>query len=171
MKIKNNTIVAAIGTFIFFSFFSLLVEHSALCAPTEDSNASTTAEKKPELPKSGSLSTSGDFGYRRSAVGGEWGGTDQQGKDVAPISGSVSKLSDNEWVMKAFNNSKDTYSVSLEVAQYGVNGQRLKGDFFSYTLRPSQNVERKISASPSTKSCDLKLQSWKKIGSSEKSSK
>lgn len=130
--------------------------------------ATASAEKavKKELPRQGSLSVSagtggaGNFGYEMP-----WG-SDNEGS--APISGSVSRMGQDSWVMKVFNNSEDTYSVNLRVIQSSERNATLKTDSFSYTLKPGQNAERTLRAAPNSARGELRLDSWKKIGGKKK---
>jgi hypothetical protein len=127
-------------------------------------NAENVKSEEKVLPRSGSLSQtiSGVHGSR--AVSEPWGGTDTQGKDQPPISGSVSRISPTRWVMRIFNNSSDAYSVDLSVVQLNRQGNKIKSDSFSYSLKPGQTAERDIAASSLTEQCSLDLRSWKKLG-------
>jgi hypothetical protein len=125
-------------------------------------------EKEEELPKSGSLSTSISTRNRNStSVAEPWGGVNIQGKDASPISGSVSKTQKG-YVARMFNNSEDTYSVSVRVVQLGKNDNTLKTDSFSMTLKPGQSMERPVSAAPGVFSADLKLENWRKLTDNKK---
>lgn len=157
MKIELRTVLAAASGL-------LLCSASALAQAPD--RAKDQAQKK-ELPKSGSLSSSITGGYQNRAVAEPWGGTDSQGENVAPISGSVFRNGPRDWKMTIFNNSDDTYSVSVEVAQYGSTGNKIKGDNFSYTLRPRGSEERLVTGNDKTKDAQLNLRSWRKIGGSK----
>jgi|GEM_PF-1810736 len=130
-------------------------------------------EKKEELPKSGVLSRSLGTGYQSTNVDMPWG---SDGKDSAggaasgrpPISGSVSKVSPAQWLMRVFNNSEDSYSVNLRVIQRDMRGTVLKSDSFSYNLRPGQKAERSISSYRNTADAELNLVSWKKLSPPKK---
>ena len=116
---------------------------------------------KKELPKSGSLSFSGSAGGNGSfGVGMPWG-SDEQGD--SPISGSVSRAGTDAWMMRVFNNSKDTYSVSLRVVQKNERGTQVKSDSFSYVLKGGQKAERKVSSVPASKAGELMLDKWKNL--------
>lgn len=118
----------------------------------------------PTLPKSGVLSRSLiDVSDSRS-VGMPVGGVDAQGGEAAPISGSVSRLSAREWKMRVFNNTDETYSVSLEVEQRSASGTRIKGDSYSYTLKGKESKEQQIAAYANTVDCILTLKSWRRVG-------
>ncbi|MEZ4754658.1 MAG: hypothetical protein R3A13_10200 [Bdellovibrionota bacterium] len=120
------------------------------------------AQEEIELEKSGTLSSSVSAGFSNQKVPKPWGG-DVLGNEQAPISGSVSRATNNEWIMRVFNNSEDKYRVTLEVAQYGRAGRKIKGDHFSYSLKPGETVERNIRGTNGTESADLKLKSWKNL--------
>ena len=92
-----------------------------------------------------------------------WGENVLSEEPTSPITGSVSRVSPGQWVMRVFNNSEDRYSVNLEVAQYNIRGAKIKGDSFSYTLKPKETAERPINAESSTDRCELNLKSWKNL--------
>lgn len=123
--------------------------------------AAPDAPKK-ELPRSGTLSGTSVSGTGGKSVDAPWGSEDVI-NGGAPISGSVSKVSERQWNMRIFNNSEDTYSVDLEVAQLNERNTKVKSDHYSYTLRPKQTAERSISAYSNTKQCTLNLLSWKNL--------
>lgn len=134
----------------------------SFAAPEATPEAAPTKKTTP-LPKSGSLSVSGSSGYGNTVgVDLPWGG------GAAPVSGSVSKLSQREWVVKVFNNSKDSYSVDVEVVSYGDGGKKLTSKFDSFNLKPKGKGERKVNVHPSTVSCALNLRNWKNLSESKK---
>ena len=122
-----------------------------------------TAEK--ELPKSGSLSTSSAGTSASRAVPDAWGGVDPQGKESAPITGSVSKQTPTKWIARVFNNTDETYTVNLVVNQFNRSNTKIKSDSFSYTLRGKQSAERDITALSTTEQCTLDLVNWTKKAS------
>ena len=81
----------------------------------------------------------------------------------APVSGSVSKISDREWRMRLFNNTDDDYSVDVKVQQNNASGNTLKYDNFSYRLKAKQSVERSVSSTPATADAQLVLLNWKNL--------
>ncbi len=119
------------------------------------------ASKATPLPRSGSLSTSISTGAVNQKIPDVWGGVD--GKDEAPIAGSVSRLNPSTWQMKVFNNSKDTYSANLGVVQRNSRGSVVKSDSFSYTLRPNQSESRTIAAGLNATEAALDLRSFKNL--------
>lgn len=124
--------------------------------------AEAAPKKQKDLPRSGSLSSSISGIHDSRAIPGPWGGVDVKGETASPITGSVSKISANKWQMRVFNNSEDSYSVSLAVHQYNRVGTKIKSDSFSYSLRPGASAERTLSSLAETEQCTLDLVNWKK---------
>ncbi|MBX7136679.1 MAG: hypothetical protein K1X83_01755 [Oligoflexia bacterium] len=148
--------------FLVFLCTLTLLCTGAVWAANPDDNGAISKDK--QLPKSGSLSSSGDMTAGGSAkVGLPWGSDTFSGAN-APIGGSVFRTSPREWTMKLANNSKDTYSASVAVYQYDKNQRKIKTDNFSYTLKPGQTTQRAIGSAISSTVADLSLLSWKKIG-------
>ncbi len=114
------------------------------------------------LPQSGVLSRSSTFGYNTKIVEGAWG-SESDASSKPPITGSISKVSDREWVAKLFNNSEDTYTVSVEVKQMNAAGKRERSDSFSARLGPNENTERTLGATARTVDAELELRNWKNI--------
>jgi hypothetical protein len=112
------------------------------------------------------LSGSYSGGPGKTAVDGNWGSGNEI-ESTTPISGSVSKVSGNNWMMKIFNNSKDSYSVDVSIVQLASDGSKNKEDHYSYNLGPSKSEQRSISALSHTVNCALRLNNWKKIGSAK----
>lgn len=121
------------------------------------------SDKKKELPKSGNLSTSINSGSVSSSVPDPFGGIEIGEGEGSPISGSISRLDEDTWQMRVFNNSQDTYSVNLGVKQRDEDGRTLKSDSFSYTLKPGSSAERPIQAASGSREADLDLRSYSKI--------
>lgn len=132
----------------------LLVGSLAQAVPAE------AQEKKRELPKSGTLSATAGRG---NVVEGVWGGVDLSGEQAPPVSGSVSRIDPNNFQMRAFNNSKDTYSLSLQVVQVDQRGNAVKRDSFSYTLKPNQSAERTVRSAPGAVDARLDVLRWKNL--------
>ena len=80
------------------------------------------------LPPSGNLSTSLKSGAASAEIPQPFGGEDVSGDLLPPITGSVSRVSRDAWSMKVFNNTKDEYSVDVDVLQLNTSGQRVKTD-------------------------------------------
>lgn len=136
---------------------ALLLLVAVFMAGTALAGTGNEAQKK-ELPRQGSLSFSGGMSDGKIAM--PWG-SDEEGS--SPITGSVSKIGQDTWVMKVFNNSEDTYSVNLKVVQLNSQNRQVKSDSFSYTLKARQKVERNVSAAPGSVRGELKLESWKNL--------
>jgi hypothetical protein len=132
--------------------------------------ASPNKKKQRKLPASGELSSSSSGGYGSHTVGDVWGGVDAAGKQTAPIGGSVSKVSPREWKASVTNNSsKDTYSVDVRVSIFNARGNKIKGDSFSFRLKPKQSASRSMTNPSGGTEATLSLEHWKKIGGSKES--
>jgi len=127
-----------------------------------DENVKTiTNLNSKKLPQRGVLSDSVS-GYDMQS-GGMWGGQSVSAKEkVAPIAGSVSKLSNTEWLMKVFNNSKEPYQVGVAIVQYNIDGHKVGALHYQYSLDAGKSVERKIKVSTTVDRCVLELERWKK---------
>ena len=116
-----------------------------------------------KLPKSGNLSTSLKSGAASAEVPEPFGGEDISGEKEAPITGSVSRTSRDAWTVKVFNNTKDEYSVDLDVIQVNMSGATVKTDSFSYRLKPGQSEEEKVSTGIGARDAELNLRNWKNL--------
>ncbi len=121
------------------------------------------APKERELPKSGQLSTSVTSGAATTTVPDPFGGIDVSDGEPAPITGSVSRIDAENWRMRVYNNSQDTYSVNLGVQQRDDTGMTIKTDNFSYTLKPGASAEQSIIAASGAMEADLNLRSYRKL--------
>lgn len=124
-------------------------------------------KKKRELPATGVLSQTRSSGTAGNSVPAPWG-SDALDKSAPPITGSVSRLGKDEWAVRIFNNSEDTYSVSVEVVQMGRGSKRLKSDNYSYTLKGKAKAEREFKANQGVTDCVLKLTRWKNLTAKKK---
>lgn len=124
---------------------------------------SSGVESADDLPKSGVLSASGAGGPRGWNLSEPWGGVDAQGAERSPISGSVSRQNDREWVMRLFNNSEDPYAVTVQVKLFGSTGGALRSETFSYSLKPGASADRVIRAPTGVSEGQLSLLSWKNL--------
>ena len=120
-------------------------------------------KKKEELPQKGVLSTTVTKSYKNAKLDIPWGSTDAVGGGVSPITGSVSRFSEKEWLVKVFNNSDKRYSFNVKVTQYSDRGSQVKSDSFSYTLKPKESVDRKLSRSSGARDAQLSLEGWKAL--------
>jgi hypothetical protein len=125
--------------------------------------ASAQLEDPSKLPPSGNLSTSLKSGAAEAEVPEPFGGEDISGEGLAPITGSVSRVTQDSWSMKVFNNTKDEYSVDLDVFQLNMQGQTVKTDSFSYRLKPGTSEQEKISAGIGARDAELNLRRWKNV--------
>ncbi len=116
------------------------------------------------LPQSGSLA-----GSWNSTMGGQvapevWGGIEIAGTPSAPIAGSISKTGSNSWTARVFNNSGDSYSVSIAIEQINSRGGTTRIDHLSIIVPAGKAVEREVKAHPSTTSAQIEMKGWKKVG-------
>jgi hypothetical protein len=133
-----------------------------LCAFTSPAVAAPK-EKEKDLPKSGNLSTSVTSGAASSTFPDPFGGVGIADEDSAPITGSVSRIDEDTWRMRVFNNSQDVYSVNLGVKQRDDRGATVKTDNFSYTLKPGASAEQTIQSASGAMEADLDLRSYRKV--------
>ena len=136
----------------------------SLMAGTEPAYPQTKRTKN-ELPSSGVLSRSVTSGATASKVALPWGMDKNSAglEEGAPITGSVSKVSDRMWTLKLFNTSKDDYSLDVRVVQRAAGGGITKTDSFSYRMKAGATVSRQVSAVPSTVDAQLVLVNWKNL--------
>lgn len=140
---------------------------SAKGGTVKGSTGKGEGEEKKDPPKSGVLSRTFTSGERGKQVPLPWG--QESETDQAPISGSVSKISTNEWRAKVMNNSEeDKYSVSVSVVQFDKLGKQIKRDSFSLVLAPKASAERTVKGSGTTFDAQLNLNSWKKFPNKKK---
>lgn len=128
----------------------------------EEALVQPTPTRKPlKLPRSGVLATTIVTGGSSVQTDAPWGTAKQAVNMQAPVLGAVSKKEGN-WMVKISNTSKDrTLNVNLELAQYNLNGQKVKSDPFSYSLRPGEVVERPVRAASNLSQVQLNLTDWK----------
>lgn len=122
-------------------------------------------EPKKELPKSGVLSSTYSGGATNVAADLPWG--DEVGaKDPSPVTGSISRAGERTWKVRLFNNSKGSpYSISVEAVQYAKNGNPVKRDSYSYSLRPGETKEVEVGAAAGVERAELKLLRWRDLSS------
>lgn len=125
-------------------------------------DSDTKKDQALQLPKTGVLATS-QAGTGRVTASGAWGDEGVTSGTSAPISGSVSQLGWNEWVMKVFNSSQDDYRVTVRVVQYGDHGKQISAPSFTLTLKAGQSAQRTIKSSPLVKNCSLEMRNWKNL--------
>ena len=122
------------------------------------------------LPPSGNLSTSLKSGSASAQVPQPFGGQDISGEQLAPITGSVSRTSRDNWTMRVFNNTKDLYSVDLDVIQVNMQGATVKSDSYSYRLHPGESREETISVGIGARDAALNLRHWHNLSEQERKS-
>jgi len=119
-----------------------------------------TPKKKLNLPKSGELAA---LVLVEVGVVGPipWGSGKQVDSLKSPLLGSITQEEGN-WIVRISNTSKDRMlNASFELAQYNQNGQKVKSDPFSYSLRPQESVERPVRATSNVTRIILNLTDWK----------
>ena len=120
--------------------------------------------KDKDLPKSGSLSSTRMTGQVSNAVPEPFGVVDPSGREVSPITGSVSRVDNDTWIMKVFNNSStETYTVDVEVLQRDERGSVVKRDAYSYTLQPKATTSREVSSALHVRAADLNLTKYRNV--------
>lgn len=129
-------------------------------------------EKKKErkLPKSGVLGVYGTAGPGSAKVDVPWGGVDTTGDKQAPLSGSVNKISADEWTVSVQNNSEDRYSANVTAKLMTDSGQVVKTQSYSLSLKPGETTQRSIRGAAAAKVGSLLLRNWKKTESESKDS-
>ena len=123
-------------------------------------------EEENPFPQTGILAGTSSGGYGGTSIGG-WAQEDQ--REPAPISASVSRAGRDEWQVGVFNNSEDKYRVGIEVIQLGERGRRLKGTSMSLSLKPGDSVQRTVRQANGAIDAQVKLRNWKNLTKKDKS--
>jgi len=166
--LPSVTVLSAVTFLSAGAFLSASLARSAFAADRAGAGKAGEVEKDEKLPRSGLLSSASVGGYASKTVGEVWGGVDDRGEELAPVSGSVSRLSPREWVVRLTNNSEDTYAVSVELSMFNERGSRIKGDSFSYTLKPGQQTSRPVNGTPEVSEAQLYLRSWRNLSAEKR---
>ncbi len=116
-----------------------------------------------DLPPSGTLSTTRVAGAEGEAVDGPFGGINPFEENSNPITGSVYKQGQDEWMVSVSNNTDDRFSVSLEVKQFNEQGGTVKRDSFSYTLKPGETRKRSLKSRANSTQAELNLKRWRNL--------
>lgn len=117
-----------------------------------------------KLPSSGELSRSINSGDPARRVPDTFGGIDVLGNEQRALSGSVSRVDQEYWNVRVFNNSaEDTFSVNVGVKQFNDTGGVLKTDYFSYLLKPHASTEQMVQAAPGASEASLELRNYRKL--------
>jgi hypothetical protein len=123
-----------------------------------------TTTKKRVLPKSGLLAVSSISGAGNRIVGDVFGGEDIFGDQPPPIAGSVSRHGESAWRFSVINNSKDRYSINVDLIQKDETGSTVKFGSYSYTLNPGQSDgEEGIAAGLGARRAELNLRSYRNL--------
>lgn len=133
-------------------------------------SVASAEEARPErkrLPKSGLLAVSSISGAGTSVVGDVFGGEDIFGNELPPISGLVSRHGESAWNFSVMNNSKDRYSVNLDLVQKDETGSTVKFSSYSYTLRPGQSDGEEVAAGLGARRAELTLRSYRNLTEQE----
>ena len=121
-------------------------------------------EAKPKkLPKSGLLASTSISGAGNTIVTDTFGGEDLTGTDIAPITGSVSRLNEKTWSLKVFNNSDDTYSFSVDLIQKNDAGSVLSNSSYSFQLRARSSDSRQVQSVLNASGADLVLRTYRNL--------
>jgi hypothetical protein len=118
-------------------------------------------EKK--LPKSGLLAVSSIAGAGRSITGDLFGGEDIFGETLPPITGSVSRVGESSWRFSVSNNTKDAYTVNLDLIQKNESDSTIKFGSYSYTLKPGQKETEQVTAGTGAMKAELHLRSYRNL--------
>jgi hypothetical protein len=103
-------------------------------------------------------------GQVSNAVPEPFGVVDPSGREVSPITGSVSRVDNDTWMMKVVNNSStETYAVDVEVLQSDERGSVVKRDAYSYTLQPKATTSREVSSALHVRAADLNLTKYRNV--------
>lgn len=132
-----------------------------LPAPTPQPSPPPKAKKdEVKLPQSGTLASTGGGG--RQNVIKTWGDdlvTDK--KNAPPLAGSVSAEGRGLWSVKVSNTSEDLVAGSFEIQQISNEGQVVKRDYFSVSLKPGGSARRRLARTPTGSNAVLNIKSWK----------
>ena len=120
-------------------------------------------DKKAPLPKSGLLAVSSISGAGNTITSDAFGGEDFSGANVAPITGSVSRVGESSWVCKVFNNSKDEYSINIDLKQLDLSGSQVKFGSYSFRLKPGASDQITSEAGLNARRAELWLRSYKNL--------
>ncbi len=125
--------------------------------------ANAQEKRAKKLPKSGLLATSSIAGAGRSITGDLFGGEDIFGESLPPITGSVARVGEDRWRFAVSNNTKDTYSVNLDLVQKNESESTVKFGSYSYTLKPGQSESEEVSAASGVMKAELHLRSYRNL--------
>ena len=119
--------------------------------------------KPAKLPKSGLLAVSSLSGAGNTITSDAFGGEDFTGANVAPITGSVSRVGESSWVCKVFNNSSDEYSINVDLKQLDLDGHQVKFGSYSFRLKPGASDQITVEAGLNARRAELWLRSYRNL--------
>jgi hypothetical protein len=119
--------------------------------------------KAAKLPKSGLLAVSSLSGAGNTITSDAFGGEDFTGANVAPITGSVSRVGESSWVCKVFNNSSDEYSINVDLKQLDLDSHQVKFGSYSFRLKPGASDQITVEAGFNARRAELWLRSYKNL--------
>ena len=134
----------------------------ALCSSNSVEAQLPPAQKTP-LPKSGLLAASSMSGAANTQIGDTFGDGDLTGKEIPPITGSVFRKGTDRWAFRVVNNSKDIYSVNVDLIQRNLSGAQVKFESYSYTLKPGARDGEEVGSGLGTMKAELNLRSYRNI--------
>jgi hypothetical protein len=132
----------------------------SLTAYAEDAK---TSEQQKKLPKSGLLAVASVSGAGSRIVGEIFGEEDIFSKDLPSISGSVSRHGASSWRFSVTNNSKERYSVSVDLIQRNETGATVKFSSYSYTLSPGHSDGEEVQSGLNARRAELNLRSYRNL--------
>jgi hypothetical protein len=141
---------------------ALVFSFSGQYAFAEAGKASEIVSDK-VLPKTGSLAASSMLGTGPASFADPFGGEDSSGRETSPITGSVSRVPADKWEIKIFNNSKDSYSVSVDLSQRDLHNTEIRRDSYSYSLKPESVKSEKIAMGVGAQTAELTLRHWSNL--------
>jgi hypothetical protein len=114
-------------------------------------------------PKSGLLAVASVSGAGSRIVGEIFGDEDIFSKELPVISGSISRRGESSWRFSVTNNSKDRYSVSVDLVQRNENGSTVKFSSYSYTLSPGHSDGEEVQSGLNARRAELRLRSYRNL--------
>jgi hypothetical protein len=134
-----------------------LLSRAALCQalPKDPS------EQKKKLPSSGLLAVSSISGATSTTTGDIFGDEDMFGKALPPLTGSVSRKSEEMWSFRVTNNSEDKNSDNLDLIQKNEDGTTVKFGSYSYTLKAGQSDGQDVTSGLNASKGELYLRNYR----------
>ncbi len=139
---------------LFLIAFSVLSVHA---------DETKRAESGKKLTKSGVLAVASVSGAGSRIVGEIFGEEDIFSKELPVISGSVSRHGESAWRFSVTNNSKERYSVSVDLIQRNETGATVKFSSYSYTLHPGHSDGEDVQSGLNARRAELNLRSYRNL--------